>query len=95
MAFIDILGANHAYELTPPPVSPSPVLVFIHGWLLSRNYWQPLIDTLAPDYQCLTYDLRGFGDSQPPRIKLKTALSYSMLHYRTLMRSNRFLPSTP
>lgn len=65
MAFIDILGALHAYELTPPPVSPSPVLVFIHGWLLSRNYWQPVIDKLAPDYQCLTYDLRGFGDSQP------------------------------
>ena len=69
MAFIDILGANHAYELTPPIASPSPVLVFIHGWLLSRNYWQPLIDRLAPDYQCLTYDLRGFGESQPLRDK--------------------------
>jgi pimeloyl-ACP methyl ester carboxylesterase len=69
MAFIDILGAPHAYELTPPPASPSPVLVFIHGWLLSRNYWQPLIDRLAPTYQCLTYDLRGFGDSQPQRDK--------------------------
>ncbi|HEY9672897.1 MAG TPA: alpha/beta hydrolase [Waterburya sp.] len=65
MALIDILGAPHAYELTPPPASPSPVLVFIHGWLLSRNYWQPLIKKLAPDYQCLAYDLRGFGDSQP------------------------------
>lgn len=66
MAFIEIRGATHAYELTPPLASPSPVLVFIHGWLLSRNYWQPLIDLLAPDYQCLIYDLRGFGDSQTP-----------------------------
>lgn len=65
MAIIDILGTPHAYELTPPTGSSAPVLVFIHGWLLSRNYWQPLIDKLAPDYQCLTYDLRGFGDSQP------------------------------
>ena len=65
MALIDILGAPHAYELTPPPASPSPVLVFIHGWLLSRNYWQPLIEKLTPDYQCLAYDLRGFGTSQP------------------------------
>lgn len=66
MATIDILGSTHAYELTPPRASSAPVLVFIHGWLLSRNYWQPLIDRLADDYQCLVYDLRGFGDSQPP-----------------------------
>jgi pimeloyl-ACP methyl ester carboxylesterase len=38
--------------------------VFIHGWLLSRGYWQPLIQRLSPDYQCLAYDLRGFGQSQ-------------------------------
>jgi pimeloyl-ACP methyl ester carboxylesterase len=65
MATIDIRGARHTYELTPPKASSYPVLVFIHGWLLSRSYWQPLIDRLTPDYQCLIYDLRGFGDSQP------------------------------
>jgi 2-succinyl-6-hydroxy-2,4-cyclohexadiene-1-carboxylate synthase len=64
MATIDILGATHAYELTPPTASDTPVLVFIHGWLLSRSYWQPLIERLMPNYQCLIYDLRGFGDSQ-------------------------------
>ncbi len=65
MATIEILGATHAYELTPPTGSSAPVLVFVHGWLLSRSYWQPLIERLTPDYQCLIYDLRGFGDSQP------------------------------
>jgi pimeloyl-ACP methyl ester carboxylesterase len=39
------------------------VLIYIHGWLLSRHYWQPLVQQLSTDYPCLTYDLRGFGDS--------------------------------
>ncbi|WP_414644160.1 alpha/beta fold hydrolase, partial [Allocoleopsis sp.] len=51
MAIIDIEGAPHVYELTAPTHSSSPVLVFIHGWLLSRSYWQPLIERLAPNYQ--------------------------------------------
>ncbi|MCL1464485.1 alpha/beta fold hydrolase [Argonema galeatum] len=63
MASINILGVPHAYELTAPTAS-GHVLVFIHGWLLSRRYWQPLIERLAPAYQCLSYDLRGFGYSQ-------------------------------
>ncbi|WP_293128151.1 alpha/beta hydrolase [Microcoleus sp. bin38.metabat.b11b12b14.051] len=63
MATIDILGVRHACDLTAPTAT-SPVLVFVHGWLLSRRYWQPVTDRLAPNYQCLTYDLRGFGDSQ-------------------------------
>jgi 2-succinyl-6-hydroxy-2,4-cyclohexadiene-1-carboxylate synthase len=50
------------YTLTPPTDAPM-VLVFVHGWLLSRCYWQPLIDRLSPHYQCLSYDLRGFGRS--------------------------------
>lgn len=63
MAIINILGVPHAYELTAPTQIPH-VLVFIHGWLLSREYWQPLIERLSPTYQCLSYDLRGFGDSK-------------------------------
>jgi 2-succinyl-6-hydroxy-2,4-cyclohexadiene-1-carboxylate synthase len=57
-----ILPCN--YTLTPP-TDAAIVLVFVHGWLLSRSYWQPLIDILSPHYQCLSYDLRGFGRSAP------------------------------
>lgn len=75
MPIIDILGFPHTYELIASKPSPShPVLIFIHGWLLSRNYWQPLIQRLSPDYPCLIYDLRGFGDSQPV-IKTKHPLN--------------------
>jgi pimeloyl-ACP methyl ester carboxylesterase len=61
---ISIQGFPHRYELTAPTESPV-VLVFVHGWLLSRTYWQPVIERLSPVYRCLSYDLRGFGESQP------------------------------
>ncbi|MBW4685286.1 MAG: alpha/beta hydrolase [Komarekiella atlantica HA4396-MV6] len=64
MANIEILGVPHAYELTAPTSSCSHTLVFIHGWLNSRGYWQPVISRLSADLQCLSYDLRGFGESQ-------------------------------
>ncbi|ERN41496.1 putative hydrolase or acyltransferase (alpha/beta hydrolase superfamily) [Rubidibacter lacunae KORDI 51-2] len=63
MATIEIAGVPHAYTLTPARHPNAPVLVFVHGWLLSRSYWEPAIARLSPDYQCLSYDLRGFGDS--------------------------------
>ncbi|MBD2344003.1 alpha/beta fold hydrolase [Anabaena subtropica] len=63
MATIEILGFPHAYELTAPTSCPD-ALVFIHGWLNSRGYWQPVISRLSVDLQCLSYDLRGFGESQ-------------------------------
>lgn len=63
MATIDIRGVQHTYELTQRTASPH-VLVFVHGWMLSRHYWQPLVNQLQGQYQCLWYDLRGFGESQ-------------------------------
>ena len=67
MPTIDILGVPHAYERIPSDEHTSaPVLVFLHGWLLSHHYWQPLIKQIAGKYQCLVYDLRGFGETQIP-----------------------------
>jgi pimeloyl-ACP methyl ester carboxylesterase len=65
MATINLQGTPHDYDLTEPKVY-SETIVFIHGWLLSRCYWQPLIERLSADYRCLAYDLRGFGRSQSP-----------------------------
>jgi len=64
MPSIDVKGVSHDYDLTETPGAPV-TLVFVHGWLLSQCYWQPLVQQLAPHYSCLTYDLRGFGRSQP------------------------------
>ncbi|MEL6938033.1 MAG: alpha/beta hydrolase [Cyanobacteria bacterium J06598_1] len=74
MLKVNITGVSHAYEITDnrttnqtetPVLSGdgAPTLVFVHGWLLSQAYWQPLVEILSTRYRCLTYDLRGFGDS--------------------------------
>jgi 2-succinyl-6-hydroxy-2,4-cyclohexadiene-1-carboxylate synthase len=63
MAITEILGVPHAYQLTEQKSCPH-TLVFVHGWLNSREYWQPVISRLSVDFQCLSYDLRGFGESQ-------------------------------
>ncbi|ESA34342.1 hydrolase or acyltransferase of alpha beta superfamily [Leptolyngbya sp. Heron Island J] len=67
MVVTPVFGVPHAYDFTPNLLSTTTsyrsVLVCLHGWLLSRAYWQPLMQQLAPDIACLAYDLRGFGDS--------------------------------
>ncbi len=80
MPSINISGTRHYYELSLPAANyQRPVLVFIHGWLLSHHYWQPVVKLLQSHYQCLIYDLRGFGNSQiattPPKA------SYSLDSY--------------
>ena len=72
MSTVTIRGAEHSYSLTqfpqdqtkPQTQTESPfTIAFVHGWLLSRAYWNPLINQLQPHFPCLSYDLRGFGAS--------------------------------
>ena len=68
MPSVTIQGAKHSYSLTASPAnlndSPnSQTITFLHGWMLSQAYWQPLITKLQPGFSCLSYDLRGFGTS--------------------------------
>jgi pimeloyl-ACP methyl ester carboxylesterase len=45
-----------------------PVLVHIHGWGGSKRYWKETVEHFQPDLSTLTYDLRGFGQSQAPNL---------------------------
>ncbi len=71
MTTAELYGATHHYTLlsSARPLSQSAegAIVFVHGWLLSDCYWQPLIQALSGQFTCLSYDLRGFGQSEPGR----------------------------
>ncbi|MGB0562706.1 MAG: alpha/beta fold hydrolase [Spirulinaceae cyanobacterium] len=66
-------GATHYYEWIRSERDRDtnrPVMVFLHGWGGSARYWQATARALLPKFDCLLYDLRGFGrspETQPAR----------------------------
>lgn len=81
MMTLTVRGAEHYYDRTHPPeafsssktlqtasLNESMTIVFIHGWLLGRTYWQPVMERLKSEFPCLSYDLRGFGESHSEEI---------------------------
>ncbi len=60
-------GINHYYEwlTSSGDATPSgkPVMVFIHGWGGSARYWQSTAQAISTTFDCLLYDMRGFGRS--------------------------------
>lgn len=65
MPYIDVRGVKHYYEWIKTSASGSskPVMVFIHGWAGSARYWRSTALALCEQFDCLLYDLRGFGRS--------------------------------
>lgn len=85
MPHIQIRGHDHYYEWvsqTPrQPDSRKPVMVFLHGWGGSDRYWHPIAQALALEFDCLLYDLRGFGRSQDPLHRSHDVEGYQVQSY--------------
>jgi pimeloyl-ACP methyl ester carboxylesterase len=91
MPYLDIRGVNHYYEWITAstqtseraPDSDKPVMVFIHGWAGSARYWESTALALSSDFDCLLYDLRGFGRSRftRPLTETVTAIGYELETY--------------
>ncbi|BAZ46640.1 putative esterase [Chondrocystis sp. NIES-4102] len=81
MPKVDIRGVNHYYEWirNSHTQSNKPVMVFIHGWGGSGRYWRSTAEALMNDFDCLIYDLRGFGRSDLPQGGVD--LGYEMQDY--------------
>jgi pimeloyl-ACP methyl ester carboxylesterase len=38
-------------------------LLFVHGWCINKEYWQPQLKVFCPQYKTVAIDLPGFGQS--------------------------------
>ena len=66
MSYLNVRGVDHYYQwIKRESKTPKEVMVFMHGWGGSARYWEPIAQQLAEQFDCLLYDLRGFGRSQP------------------------------
>lgn len=84
MPLIKIRGVEHFYEwIRNQSGKTKPVMVFVHGWAGSGRYWESTAEALADDFDCLLYDLRGFGRSRLPLIEIEDAatLTYELVEY--------------
>jgi proline iminopeptidase len=65
MPYICVRGVDHYYEWVKAEedTKVKPVMVFIHGWAGSARYWESTAIALSRDFDCLLYDMRGFGRS--------------------------------
>ena len=52
----------------------APVVVLIHGLGLCRHMWRDHIADFASDYQVVSYDLLGHGDSAAPMVPADLSL---------------------
>ncbi len=78
---IEVRGWTHYYEWIRQGEQDDkkPVMVFLHGWGGSARYWRPTAQALSHGFDCLLYDLRGFGRTQ--RNNTKYQLSYDLSKY--------------
>jgi proline iminopeptidase len=67
MPYVRVNQVDHYYEWVGTkrrhPDSSKPVMVFVHGWAGSARYWESTAHALSDQFDCLLYDMRGFGRS--------------------------------
>lgn len=84
MAYLNLRGVDHYYEWITEASSEveKPVMVFLHGWGGSGRYWRSTARALCDRFDCLLYDMRGFGRSRlPEKSQLEAALDYELETY--------------
>lgn len=81
MPHILINGVDHYYEwitASGNELTGKPIMVFVHGWGGSSRYWESTARSLTDTFDCLLYDLRGFGRSNKIPSELAKSFRYEL-----------------
>ena len=54
---------NHIVSYTDNSKYGAPVIIFIHGFPFNKSMWNLQVESLKDYYRLITYDIRGFGNS--------------------------------
>ena len=63
MPFLTLGGATLRYDRA----GVGPTVLLVHGWLGNRSFWERQVTALRDRFTVVTVDLRGHGESSPPR----------------------------
>jgi 3-oxoadipate enol-lactonase len=55
---------NHKVSYTDEGKYGAPVILFIHGFPLNKSMWNLQVELLTNNCRVITYDIRGFGNSE-------------------------------
>jgi 3-oxoadipate enol-lactonase len=61
MAFAEVNGQRIRFDDTG---GDGPPVILSHGFLMDREMFAPQVDALAPAFRLITWDQRGFGETQ-------------------------------
>lgn len=63
MPFLSHAGVSLRYDR----IGAGPAALLIHGWTCNRSFWERQVAALRAHHTVITVDLRGHGESTPPR----------------------------
>lgn len=61
MPFADVNGQHFRFEDTS---SDGPPVILSHGFLMDREMFAPQVEALSPEFRVITWDERGFGETE-------------------------------
>ncbi len=89
MPIARVNGASLYYE----EAGTGPPLLFVHAFPVGRGMWEPQVRFFAAHFRVITYDCRGFGQSEAPTSPTAYSQAHSVGDAKGLLEHLRVAPA--